>query len=71
MKWRNLKKNKCPKCDKDFMIGLTTHPNDKGQVLVHPCGFAISERKYTMIVNSQVSADLERQFDELNEEDEQ
>lgn len=68
MIWRNLKVNKCPNCDRDFTVGLKTEENSKGKVLVHRCGFAISERKYTMIVANQVDSDLERRWDEENED---
>lgn len=66
MKWSNLKINKCPQCDKDFMLGLTTIPNPdpiKGQLLLHKCGFKISERRYTQIVSSQITAGLEKELE--------
>lgn len=71
MKWFNLKQNKCPKCDKDIMIGLSTVPErrdnhrGKGQLLIHNCGFQIHEQRYKQIVSSQVNSELE---DRLNKE---
>lgn len=65
MNWSNLKKNKCPKCNKDFMQGLMTHPMAGGQLLSHPCGFSIGERRYSQIVSNQVSREVQ---DELENE---
>jgi len=48
--WYNLRKNKCPKCAKDFTIGLSV----VGKVLFHKkCGFRISEEKFKVITTSQ------------------
>lgn len=64
MKWSNLKKNKCPQCDKDFMIGLIRAPFINNPLLQHPCGFKIRERRYSQIVTSQVTKELEKQLEE-------
>lgn len=45
LNWNNLIKNKCPYCGKDFMDGLTT----VNKTLHHPCGFRITEQKYSEI----------------------
>lgn len=64
--WNNLKVNKCPECNKDFMRGLTTVPvSGKGNLLAHECGFKIFERTYSRIVNSQITQEIE---DQLNRE---
>jgi len=60
MKWFNLKQNKCPQCDKLF--GFLSF-NVKGLVTC-PCGFKIRENRYTEIVNSQITRDLEKKWDE-------
>ncbi len=59
MNWFNLKKNVCPKCNKDFMEGLMTYPTDSGQTLAHPCGFKISEQRFKEIVSGMVDGELE------------
>lgn len=61
MKWINLKQNKCPKCDKDFSYSSF---QQKG-LITCSCGFAIREVRYSQIVNSQVTQDIE---DRLNRE---
>ncbi len=60
MKWSNLKKNKCPKCDKDFMDSLIPNPF----MFEHACGFKIRESKYRQIVASQINDNIERQLTE-------
>ena len=66
MKWSNLKQNKCPKCDKAFNYSAFKNP---GYVVCTPeCGFAIRERRYSEIVTSQINADLERKWDQEQEE---
>lgn len=60
MIWRNLKINRCPKCNKDLVKGLT----QKDGILEHKCGFRIREVRMREIVADQV----ERQLT-LNEEE--
>lgn len=60
MKWWNLKRNQCPKCSKDFVLGLTAVDG----LLAHECGFKIREARYNEIV-----ADMVNQ--EIREEDNQ
>ena len=55
MKWINLKQNKCPNCGKQF--GFVDF-NAKPGYIVCRCGFAIREKRYSEIVNSQVTAGL-------------
>ena len=64
MKWNNLKENKCPQCDKDFMLNLTTYPLGNTQMLAHGCGFRIRESRYAQIVNSQITQDLEDKWNQ-------
>lgn len=61
MKWSNLKKNKCPKCDKDFTWGSFENPS----IIICGCGFAIREKRFSEIVSSQINQNIE---DRLNEE---
>ena len=53
MKWINLKQNKCPACNRNFMtMGNATFENKGIQC---KCGFSITEKKMTKIVNSLVN----------------
>jgi len=67
MDWFKLKENKCPKCRKDMMKGLQT---PGGGMMIHPCGFRITEKRYTEIVNSTIKqeqlAEKWRKEDEKN-----
>ncbi len=47
------------------MFGLATISIKGEQVLGHICGFKISERKYRMIVSSQITAELEKELEEI------
>lgn len=61
MKWSNLKQNKCPKCDKSiYGAGV----KDTGQMIIHPCGFYISYKRFSKIVNTQINQDIEDKLDE-------
>ena len=55
MNWYNLKKNKCPKCSKDFVKDLDVFENPVTiqRIFKHKCGFIISELRYSEIVTSQ------------------
>lgn len=65
MKWFNLRRNMCPKCNKSFVNGLT---HDKATLMLHHnCGFSITEQKYQQIVSGMVNFDLEER-DRENEE---
>lgn len=65
MKWINLKNNKCPCCNKDFVKGLVVTSGGKiddmvagdlsGKMMIHPCGFMITEQRYKEIISSQVT----------------
>lgn len=57
MKWWNLKNNKCPQCNKDWVFDLTAVDG----LLVHGCGFRISEIRYQEIVNDMVGKELKDQ----------
>ncbi len=69
LNWKNLKENKCPQCDRDFTVGmsmefrqdfLSEKPAEK--FITHKCGFAVSERQYSQVVNSQITAELEEKW---------
>jgi hypothetical protein len=68
MKWSNLKQNKCPKCDKDFMIGLKQEGRSLCTIFIHPCGFKIRELRWSQIVNNQITQDLEDKWNKEEEE---
>jgi len=55
MNWKNLRINKCPACDKDFVEGLSYLPGGQMQ---HDCGFTITEGKYRGIVSNQTTTML-------------
>ena len=58
MKWLNLKKNKCPKCDKD--LGKMFYDGrERGSLIMCACGFSISEKKFKKIVTGMVETDLD------------
>lgn len=76
MKWFNLKNNRCPQCNKDFMKGLevteggTIDAMEAGdmsdKMLIHPCGFMITETKYKQVVSGMVVESLkDNQFTDL------
>jgi hypothetical protein len=58
MKWLNLRRNKCPKCDKDFGYQAFSQP---GFIMcpAKGCGFTISHKRYTEIVNSQIKKSID------------
>lgn len=60
MKWSNLKKNKCPKCNKDFTWGGFENP----KIITCGCGFAIREKRFSEIVNSQINAQIEEELED-------
>lgn len=65
LKWNNLKINKCPQCDREFGSLSFSVPK---KVSCFNCHFTISERRFSEIVNSKITADLERKW-ELREEE--
>jgi hypothetical protein len=68
MKWFNLKKNKCPRCDKNFGYLAFGQP---GYVICpeKSCGFKISHKRYSEIVSSQVNKEFMEQWDDEGGED--
>lgn len=64
MKWHNLKNNKCPQCNKDFMLGLKVESNMQPTMFTHKCGFKISEQRYKEIVSDMTVQKLERENSE-------
>jgi len=67
LKWWNLKKNKCPKCNKDF-TNVKVKVYEAMAILHHPCGFKISEQRFKEIASGQVEQDLDAQRDMLHVE---
>lgn len=62
MNWNNLKKNKCPKCNCDWLkMGNATFENG---MIICKCSFKISERKMSMIVTDKVNQDIEEYLNE-------
>lgn len=63
MKWENLRKNKCPQCNKDFMNGLEIkkieNPTGSTQMFIHKCGFKIHEDKFKSIVSNMNSQHID------------
>lgn len=68
MKWYNLKTNRCPQCNKSFLKGLEVTAGGtleamesgdvSGKMMIHPCGFMITEQKYKEIVSGMVIKNL-------------
>lgn len=57
MKWQNLKNNKCPQCGKD-VIKYPFNYTPFNDMLEHPCGFKISQKRFSEIVSGMVSGNL-------------
>ena len=69
--WENLKENRCPKCFKNFMIGLETQPNPEqafNQIMRHGCGFRIRDFSYRRIVSGQITGEIEEKMQQEQEE---
>lgn len=68
LKWSNLKISRCPKCNRDFLKGLeiteggtldSMESGDMtGKMMMHPCGFMITEQRYLEIVSGMVIREL-------------
>lgn len=67
MNWNNLTKNKCPKCNKDF-VGSTKidKTNAMDKKMIHSCGFQIRESTFARIVSGQVGKSIERSHEEVD-----
>lgn len=57
MKWHNLKNNKCPKCNKEFSL-----ENCRDKSIKCPCGFSISEKRFSKIVSGMTSKKIEKEL---------
>jgi len=57
MNWQNLKKNKCPQCNKDVVRYPFNYVPFK-DMLEHPCGFKITQKRFSQIVSGMVEEDL-------------
>lgn len=60
MNWQNLKINKCPKCNADFGYLAYSEPNF---ITCPKCKFRISHKRFSELVNAQVTADIEERLD--------
>lgn len=58
MKWSNLKINKCPQCDKPI-ASIHFYPRE---IVKHPCGFTIRVKRWSEILNSQITTELEERL---------
>ena len=58
MIWANLKKNKCPQCGAD----LSDKYNNALQMFTCTCGFKITVKKMTEIVQDKVKQSLDMHF---------
>lgn len=65
LEWRRLKQNECPKCKKTW--GDNEFTKEVGYVSCS-CGFRISIRRLSEIVNSQVTKGLEEKWNREQEE---
>ncbi len=64
MQWSNLKLNRCPKCNGDFIKTLVG--GTPGMVL-YKCGFQINTRQYKEIVADRVQEQLKAREEEQEE----
>lgn len=62
MKWSNLKKNRCPKCDTDFSPSDFLQPG----MITCDCGFKISTKRYSEIIEDMVNSKIEREYEEAD-----
>jgi len=68
MKWGNLKENKCPKCGEDLC--QSTIKKDVFECANGiSCGFSISTKRFSEIVNSQVIKGLTKDWENEQEDD--
>ncbi len=67
MIWENLKKNKCPKCNKDWLVMGNARFENKA--ITCKCGFKISELLMSKIVTDRVNRDILEQY-QVEEKDE-
>lgn len=65
MKWNNLKRNKCPQCNKDLITGMES---TTGGLIYCGCGFKISPKRMSEIVTSQVNRDITLEEEERQKE---
>lgn len=61
MEWYKLKSNMCPKCGKAFNYASFK----PGFIIcsINHCNFKISTKRFSEIVNSQITQDLERKWE--------
>lgn len=60
MEWKNLKENRCPDCGYGF--GYESFTKRPG-FIVCKCGFSISNKRFEEIVNSQVTHQIDEDFE--------
>lgn len=61
MRWENIKKNKCPKCSKDFLESNVTMIGGmiKNRVVWHrECDFQITEDRYIQVLKERLTPEL-------------
>jgi hypothetical protein len=61
LRWDNLPRNRCPKCNRDFARGLSVTQGGRiddlergdvsGSMMIHKCGFMITEQRYLEIIS--------------------
>lgn len=72
LKWHLMKRNRCPKCSKDFSKGLEVTEGGyiddmergdmRGKMMHHPCGLMITKEKYLEIISNQVVKHLNESY---------
>lgn len=60
MKWNNLTKNKCPKCNKDLLKAWNSQTN----MFDCKCGFSIGQARMSKIISDIVSGKLNQIYEE-------
>lgn len=71
LNWFNILKNKCPKCGKDAALRFPYKREvpktlESDYMLVHQCGFRISERKFNEIASNIINKGLKANIQEYD-----
>lgn len=60
MKWNNLTKNKCPKCNKQLLQAWNPLTN----MFDCKCGFSISQARMSKIISDIISGNLNQSYED-------
>lgn len=60
MRWDNLKKNKCPQCNKGLTKDARKVVIKDEEALRHTCGFTIRVTRMTQIIAGKINEEINR-----------